>query len=41
MQHFLTYENPIYQIKIQYPIDWEKKDQELGGNNIVKFVLSQ
>ena len=37
----MTYENPIYQIKIQYPIDWEKKDQELGGDNIVKFVLSQ
>jgi hypothetical protein len=41
MQRFLTYENPIYQIKIQYPVDWEKKDQELGGNNIVKFVLPQ
>ena len=41
MQHYLTYENPIYQIKIQYPADWEKKDQGLGGDNVVKFVLPQ
>jgi serine/threonine-protein kinase len=41
MQHYLTYENPIYQIKMQYPADWEKKDQGLGGDNVVKFVLPQ
>jgi hypothetical protein len=41
MQRYLTYENPIYQIKIQYPADWEKKDQGLGGDNVVKFVLPQ
>jgi len=41
MQHYLTYENPIYQIKIQYPADWEKKDQGLGGDNVVKFIIPQ
>ena len=41
MQHYLTYENPIYQIKIQYPAYWEKKDQGLGGDNVVKFVIPQ
>jgi hypothetical protein len=34
--HFLTYENPAYGIKIQYPSYWERVD--LSRNFIVSFI---
>ena len=35
---FLTYENPIYGIRILYPVNWEKKeDHGLAKQIIVKF----
>jgi PsbP len=36
--HFLTYQDPIYGIKIQYPSDWEKI--QFDRNFIVGFVSS-
>ncbi len=36
--HFLTYQDPIYGIKIQYPLDWEKI--RFNRNFIVGFVFS-
>ena len=35
---FLTYQDPIYGIKIQYPSDWEKIQAD--GNFIIGFVSS-
>ena len=35
-QAFLTYQDPVYGIKIQYPSNWEKI--QLGKNFIVGFV---
>ncbi len=35
---FLTYQDPIYGIKIQYPSDWEKV--QFDGNFIVGFISS-
>ena len=34
--HFLTYHDPVYGIKIQYPSNWEKI--QFGKNFIVGFV---
>ena len=38
MLPYLTYQDPIYGIKIQYPSDWEKI--QFDGNFIVDFVSS-
>jgi hypothetical protein len=40
MKAFLTYENPLYEIRIKYPVDWQKNAQEANtsvtaDNNIV------
>ena len=41
MNSFLIYENPLYEIKIKYPIEWQKKAQDTStsvtrdNNNIV------
>jgi plastocyanin len=32
--NFLTYENPVTGIKIQYPSNWEKMEQQTGGLNV-------
>jgi eukaryotic-like serine/threonine-protein kinase len=31
--HLLTYENPTYGIKVQYPINWEKVEANLNNEN--------
>ncbi len=38
MTPFLTYQDPVYGIKIQYPSDWEKI--QFDRNFIVGFVSS-
>jgi mannitol/fructose-specific phosphotransferase system IIA component (Ntr-type) len=46
MKPFLTYENSVYEIKIKYPVDWQKKVQETNtsvtaDNNIVVTFAPQ
>jgi len=46
MESFLTYENPLYEIRIKYPVDWQKKAQETStsvtaDNNIVVTFAPQ
>lgn len=31
--HLLTYENPTYGIKVQYPINWEKVETNISNEN--------
>lgn len=35
---FKVYENPDYNIVIQYPRSWQKTEDELPANTIVKFI---
>ncbi|GAH63620.1 unnamed protein product, partial [marine sediment metagenome] len=35
--NFLTYENPIYGIRFNYPQDWAKKEGGAGGEYGVRF----
>lgn len=35
---FKTYENPDYNIQIQYPKSWKKSEVDLPANTIVKFI---
>lgn len=47
MKSFLIYENPVYEIKIKYPIEWQKKAEDIStsvtrdNNIIVTFAPDQ
>ena len=36
-KQFLTYENPDYDISIQYPSDWRKSEDNLGAHQVALF----
>jgi hypothetical protein len=38
---FLTYENSDYKVKIQYPFDWIKSEENLNPYNVVTFFSTE